>query len=70
MSPMAAGDGMNMVRRCLAKVERVESDLAEARMAFWRALRDAHEEGIPLATLGHELGVTRQRVAQMIEQAD
>ncbi|HZQ57441.1 MAG TPA: hypothetical protein VFA84_05385 [Acidimicrobiales bacterium] len=57
------------VRRAAARVERVELELAQARRDYWRALADANASGVSLATLADELGVSRERVRQMVGQA-
>lgn len=54
------------IRQAAKKIERAEKDLATARAAFRATLEAIHGEGASLASIGEEIGVTRQRVAQII----
>jgi hypothetical protein len=54
------------IRQAAAAVDRAEKDLAAARAAFRSTLAQLHEDGVPLVAIGRELGITRQRVAQII----
>ncbi len=61
-------DQLVRVRQAAENVERAEKDPAAARVAFWSTLKAVHEEGLSLAAIGKEHGVTRQRVAQLIKE--
>lgn len=43
--------------------------LEQARRDYLATIRDAHESGMTLAAIGSELGVSRQRVAQLIDKS-
>lgn len=63
--------GMEAIREAADALERAESDLEHARADFWRAVKEAHEnDGVSLVAIGRELGVSRQRVRQIILRAD
>ncbi len=61
---------MARVRRAAARVERAEAELARVRRDYWQALAEANAAGVSLARLADELGVSRERVRQMIAQAE
>jgi DNA-directed RNA polymerase sigma subunit (sigma70/sigma32) len=50
-----------------ASVDRAESALADARQAFRDVLAEAVESGVTLSALARELGITRQRVQQLLK---
>jgi hypothetical protein len=51
-----------------AKATRVaEADLEDAREALRDALIEAHEAGAPFSLLGDLAGLSRQRVAQLVQ---
>ena len=59
------------LRQVLEAVEGVgcaERALAEARARRARAVRAAVDAGVSRATIGGILGVTRQRIAQMMQE--
>jgi hypothetical protein len=68
--PDVATDPAELIRAVHAAAQRVtdaESDLSAARRDYWKALSNAHKGGVSLATLGRELGVTRQRIKRIID---
>jgi hypothetical protein len=51
-----------------AKATRVaEADLEDARAKLQEVLQDAHEAGAPYSLLGDLAGLSRQRVAQLVQ---
>lgn len=67
--PVVADDPL--LTRLLQARERIraeEADLAAARREFRAALVAAHEGGHSYTAIGRALGVTRQRVAEMIQE--
>jgi hypothetical protein len=56
------------VARAVARVERLEGDLAEARREVWAAAWRAHEAGVSYSALARVLKVTRQRAARIVSQ--
>jgi DNA-directed RNA polymerase specialized sigma24 family protein len=54
------------VKAAAKRVSDAERALTQARAAFRQALRDAHESGMSQSAIARALGVTRQRVKQMI----
>jgi predicted DNA-binding protein (UPF0251 family) len=49
------------------RVTRAEGELHAARREQLEALRAAREQGVTLAELAEAIGVSRQRVAQLLE---
>lgn len=64
---MGGKELMNVVKQH-QKVERLTLDLAGARIELWRALKEAHDSGETVSELARRLGVTRQRVYQLLEK--
>jgi DNA-directed RNA polymerase sigma subunit (sigma70/sigma32) len=60
---------MVRVRQQTKRVERLEEELEAAGRQYLQALRDAHESGMSLAAIGADLGVSRQRVRQLLPAA-
>jgi hypothetical protein len=56
------------VTRARDLVRRREAELDEARRDFSDRLRAAHSAGLSYAVLGRSLGLTRQRVARIVER--
>jgi DNA-directed RNA polymerase sigma subunit (sigma70/sigma32) len=50
------------------RLERAEGELDEARRAQREALHAARSEGVTLRELAEAIGVTRQRIAQILEE--
>ena len=48
------------------KVDRALADADRARAEFRRAIEEARDAGYSLERIGQALGVTRQRVAQLL----
>jgi DNA-binding transcriptional regulator LsrR (DeoR family) len=62
---------VNRVIRARDRVARAERDLHEARQGFYSAIRDAVASGSETQTsLAEALGISRQRVAELISMAD
>ncbi len=57
------------IREAAADVERVLEELKAARSRFRDAVIDAHEHGVSYTKIGRELGVSRQRVAQVVKES-
>lgn len=51
------------------RVVRAEDELDDARRAQREALHAARREGVTLAELAEVVGVTRQRIAQILEES-
>jgi DNA-directed RNA polymerase specialized sigma24 family protein len=56
------------VLRARQRIREQEADLTEARREFRAALVAAHQGGHSYAAIGRALGVSRQRVAEMIQE--
>lgn len=57
------------VTEALAAFDRADREREEARRRFAAALLAAHDEGhVPYSTLGRLVGMTRQRVAQIVAE--
>jgi cytochrome c oxidase subunit II len=54
------------VRRLREQYEAVLDDAETARAAYHRALRDLHRSGVPLRALAEQLGMSYQRVHQIV----
>jgi hypothetical protein len=61
-------DKLAAVTRAADELRAAEGDLERARKRFRQALREAHEAGAPHSMLGRLLGLSRQRIAQIIEK--
>lgn len=62
-------DYAERVRRAVKRVEKAEGGLAEARAARDRAIVEAREKGkLKHHEIAAALGVTRQRVAQILRE--
>ena len=59
---------LRLVLDAVEDVSRARLALAEARAQRARAVRAAVEAGVSRATIGGILGVTRQRIAQMMQE--
>jgi len=60
---------LNEVEIAAAQLLEVEKDLKRVRGHLHAALRDAHAGGASYAMLGRIAGLSRQRVAQIIERS-
>jgi hypothetical protein len=49
-------------------VQQAEEGLTSARAELRMAIREASDAGISLSAIGRELGITRQRVKQLLEE--
>jgi DNA-directed RNA polymerase sigma subunit (sigma70/sigma32) len=56
--------------RANQRVERLARELDEARRDLRRRILAAHSDGESIAEIGRQLGVTRSRVYQLLEQAE
>lgn len=65
--PMPLAEKLNEVEAASAALHAAEADLEAARERFRKALTDAHKAGASLALLGRTVGLSRQRVAQLVE---
>lgn len=65
-----ATDAERHLRAILRAAERVrdaEEALLARREEYRQAIALAHDDGVSLSAIGRELGVTRQRVKQIID---
>jgi hypothetical protein len=63
-----AASPLSRVRRAAAKVHRAEQTVREARRELRAAIAAARNEGESMAAIARALGVTRQRVSQLLER--
>jgi len=63
-----ADDPLERVRRAAAKAEAAEVSRQEAREQLRQAVVEAHEGGHSYTAIGRVLGVSRQRVAELVQQ--
>jgi DNA-binding Lrp family transcriptional regulator len=56
---------MDLLRERAAELHRLEDELARAREDLYEAVRLAHEEGIPIARIAREAGMSRQWVSEI-----
>jgi hypothetical protein len=54
------------IRKALARVERLESELRSARLAAPEAMRGAVEHGTSMRVIAEELGISHQRIHQLV----
>ena len=57
------------IRTAQRRVERLERELEDARRDYLKTIEQAHESGMTLAAIAVELGISRQRVAQLIDKS-
>src|SRR4051794_199185 len=67
---VALSPALARVVRAAKARERAKDDLTEAQRNFARVVSEAHEAGESYTAIGRVLGVTRQRVAQIIESGE
>ena len=63
-----AASSLTRVRRASAKVHRAEESVKAARRELRAAILSARRDGESLAAIARALGVTRQRVSQLLER--
>lgn len=63
---MPVAEKIAAAERAASRVERAEAELEAARVELRSALVDAHGAGVTFATLGRAIGLSRQRVAQIV----
>lgn len=66
---MAADQAKHLraILRASQRVREADARLDQRREEYRQAIARAYEAGVPLAAIGRELGVTRQRVKRIIE---
>lgn len=52
------------------KLEQAEEHLRVARREYHAAIREAVEQNVPQSVIAAALGITRQRVMQIVRSAD
>ena len=57
------------IERAQERLEKAEARVAEARLSFFGAIRDAHADGLSLTRIGEHLKISRQRVKQLLDRA-
>jgi outer membrane murein-binding lipoprotein Lpp len=65
---MAAANPLSRVRMAAAKVHRAEQSVQKARRELRAAIASARDAGESLTAIAKTLGVTRQRVSQLLER--
>jgi predicted XRE-type DNA-binding protein len=63
-----AADPLVRVRRAAAKVKTAEENVRRARRELRAAIAAARKNGESQAAIARALGVTRQRVSQLLER--
>jgi DNA-directed RNA polymerase sigma subunit (sigma70/sigma32) len=63
-----AANSLTRVRRASAKVQRAEENVRAARSELRAAILAARKDGESLAAIARALGVSRQRVSQLLER--
>jgi DNA-directed RNA polymerase specialized sigma subunit len=63
-----AANSLTRVRRASAKLHRAEESVQLARRELREAILSARKDGQSLAAIARVLGVTRQRVSQLLER--
>ena len=63
-----ADDLLERVRKAAEKAEAAEASRQEAREQLRQAVVEAHEGGHSYTAIGRVLGVSRQRVAELVQQ--
>jgi hypothetical protein len=63
-----AANSLTRVRRASAKVQRAEENVRVARSELRAAILAARKDGESLAAIARALGVSRQRVSQLLER--
>jgi DNA-binding MarR family transcriptional regulator len=63
-----AASPLSRVRRAAAKVHRAEESVRIARRELRAAIAAARNDGESMAAIARALGVTRQRVSQLLER--
>jgi hypothetical protein len=61
-------DPLTRLQKAARRVQQAEEGLASARAELRVAIREASDAGISLSAIGRELGITRQRVKQLLEE--
>jgi F0F1-type ATP synthase membrane subunit b/b' len=61
-------DTLTAVTKTAEELRTAEQDLEQARERFRETLREAHAGGASQAMLGRLLGLSRQRVAQLLAE--
>ncbi len=59
---------MARIKQTARKVEKLEQQLDDARRDYWAAVDDAHKTGMSLGDIAAELGISRERVRQLIDK--
>jgi Homeodomain-like domain len=59
---------LGQVRQAAARVRRAEQGVRKARQELRHAIIAARDSGESLAAIARTLGVTRQRVSQLLER--
>jgi uncharacterized protein (UPF0335 family) len=65
---MGAADAMNRVARAAEQVARLEPRLRAARSELHAAIREAASEGVDAKLIARVAGLSRQRVAKILER--
>jgi hypothetical protein len=55
------------VNRAAAELREAEDGIARARQEFRRAIAEAHEAGASYGLIGRQVGLSRQRVARIVQ---
>ena len=58
------------VERAAGKVTKTKAADEKARRDLRAAVREAHAGGCSLAAIGRVLGVSRQRIAELVKEGD
>lgn len=68
-APVASDEGKHLraIVRAAERVRDTEGVLGQRREEYRQAITLAYDSGVSLASIGRELGVSRQRVKRIIE---
>lgn len=66
---MALSPALSRIARAVAARDRAEDGLRQARRDLERAIVTAYQAGESYSAIGRVVGITRQRVAQIVEGA-
>jgi DNA-directed RNA polymerase sigma subunit (sigma70/sigma32) len=61
-------DALRSLRKAAARLHKAQNEIESARAATWEEIVRARQEGATLAEIAGIVGITRQRVKQILEE--